>query len=555
MDGPGHRRKIYLHVAPFEKENFAEYVSPRASRKLHIQYLAEYLCKIGAKTIIIEKPYYDRHIFRDHWALSADSASGEEYDCARMHFFKKAMDSPQNKRKISLEELSDFIRQSRQEEGEDKGYLGFIVIVLKSEQMIGTTCLAPPPQLSTTIDYPANLVGHSLSIKSLAFREQDKVTSACATCALWSTLQKTSREFGHEELSPGEITARALKLHSRKESLPMDMGLSNEDIASAINSISGLRVMTMNLKYQARERFEQSREDSGGGITRTELGRLGSISVMLDFIVPLLDHGVPVILIMESVGERPSRARQSIVHAVSIVGYETTANEKAETKIDEISELIVHDDNVGPFTRLQLEEGSNHLRCKDRNELESKDSAREPHSVIGICHDSIKPEPFLASGYCIELYHRILDELKKEERFRDLLRSVGIEKVRVWEKRICASNDYKEELIGIKEDIGDINDLSENEKKLHKFMKKFLLRPLPDYILVLSIKGPIAHDLVFSMAGPWQIEFIQIVPHKLETLKLLALVKEAAETLLKEEIMWSNYTLPIIEQIKQYSWS
>ena len=128
----------------------------------------------------------------------------------------------------------------------------------EDKMIVGRTCLKTYPSengtdlptdenrkecmiIPATRKYVVNLVGHKLSLDSLAFREQDGVTSACATCSLWFTFQKTSKVYAHEVLSPGEITGRALNIRHRGSLFPSMKGLSPPEMILAIRSIPSVQ--------------------------------------------------------------------------------------------------------------------------------------------------------------------------------------------------------------------------------------------------------------------------------------------------------------------------
>ena len=47
--------------------------------KEHIPYLSDYLEKLGAKTIIAEKYYFDRDMLKDNWLFTPDSVCTRQY--------------------------------------------------------------------------------------------------------------------------------------------------------------------------------------------------------------------------------------------------------------------------------------------------------------------------------------------------------------------------------------------------------------------------------------------------------------------------------------------
>ena len=193
---------------------FAKYAKTKIENidgKLHKIYFEGYLesVRAGLKTVIIEEVYVDRDFLEDYSAYYARCFQDYGRFCARFHFFSLTFDEQSffsllegNESAISVEDLK-------------KNYLGFVVIKPLPDAIIGRTCLAvyeddgKRRNYPAIRDYPVNLCGINLSVKSLAYQEQDTVVAACATSALWSVFHSTGMLFQHEILSPVEITRRA----------------------------------------------------------------------------------------------------------------------------------------------------------------------------------------------------------------------------------------------------------------------------------------------------------------------------------------------------------
>ena len=88
-----------------------------------------------------------------------------------------------------------------------EAYLGFIVVKPLHTNPIGRTCLRTYPE-SNNRKYPVlqtyevGLYGHSLSVTSLAFQEQDRVVAACATSAILDGIARYGEEIpSHDPIS------------------------------------------------------------------------------------------------------------------------------------------------------------------------------------------------------------------------------------------------------------------------------------------------------------------------------------------------------------------
>ena len=97
-------------------------------------------------------------------------------------------------------------------------YLGFMVIKPLPGSPIGRTVLrtfdrdVPGGQrreFTAIRRYTVSLAGLSLSVRGLAFQQQDQGVSACATTALWSALQRTAPLEHLSSPTPAQITEAA----------------------------------------------------------------------------------------------------------------------------------------------------------------------------------------------------------------------------------------------------------------------------------------------------------------------------------------------------------
>ena len=177
-------------------------------RKQHTQYFRNYFEALKAKTIVSEADYIDRDYLEDFAGYYVRCFPNYARRCRRLHFFDftfshadfaNLLASPANNR--------SFARFQR-------GYLGFIVVKPLPETIIGRTCLRTYIEkdercFPITRQYEANLFGIPLTVKSLAYQEQDRVAAACATSALWSVFHGTGKLFHHHIPSPVEITRAA----------------------------------------------------------------------------------------------------------------------------------------------------------------------------------------------------------------------------------------------------------------------------------------------------------------------------------------------------------
>jgi hypothetical protein len=329
-------RRILTDVAPVSLKTVCE--------KGHLGYFEEYFATLQATTIVIERSYTDRHWLEDYAAFYVRCLDGKYSSrCTRLHFFSAAFSRDDllgcavgSSTTVSEHELRDT-------------YLGYIVIKPLPETFIGRTCLRTYAQslghatrhYPVTRKYEAHLLGMTLEVESLAFQEQDSVAAACATSALWSALHGTGVLFHHPILSPIEITRHATATHPSISRDVPNRGLSVLQMADAVrrvglspevvpaNSAAGFRVMV-----------------------RAYL----SARIPIVLMGPLMDWSDP---------NRPRYYCDNPYsgHAITITGYrlEPSLNETLDVGGRQVGivalnmpKVYVHDDQVGPFARMQF---------------------------------------------------------------------------------------------------------------------------------------------------------------------------------------------------------
>ncbi|MEW6327860.1 MAG: hypothetical protein AB1487_09775 [Thermodesulfobacteriota bacterium] len=324
-----------VEVFSFSPENFCKSITPHLERhinlfqKKHISYLQGYLKELGCKTIIVEKEYVDKDYLDDFSEYYVKCFHHYERFCKRIHFFNLSFDAQQ------------FVTLLRNEAGTNvlskellnKSYLGHIVVKPLPEAFVGRTCLVTYPTgngrfFPTLRTYDVNLFGIGLTCSSLAFQEQDTVLAACATSALWSTFHKTSEMFRTTLPSPAGITRSAAN-HFLLKSRPLpSQGLNVYQMCQAIRDV-GLE---------------------------PELRDCSKVDEFTGLVYGYLRFGIPVILIVDLIA---SNGRSFGRHGVAVVGY----NDPKSTQIPlpsanvplfahRIRKLYVHDDQIGPFSRI-----------------------------------------------------------------------------------------------------------------------------------------------------------------------------------------------------------
>lgn len=395
-------------ISSFEKQTLSNLVTqcfgsdfPDILQKPQVDYIFNYLKDMGAVSVLLERNYVDKDYLEDfsHYYVKRFGNAGHQ--CARMHFFTRPVDH----------KLIDTILEAGEGSEElalelNASYLGFMVIKPLPKTFIGKTCLkvmsdvdAPPVAASTveadadnaavesaavesepevqepaveigqtgqvgkrkcrlSREYKVDLFGIKLSVWSIAFQEQDKVVSACASTAIWSSLHSLKWRDVKAIHSCSEITLNAINhIDGSSNSFP-NKELTNKQILRCLD-VEGLRHHSEDLKKQ-----KLSEEDF-----------LATVTGHIDSHLPLLVMGS-----VSKVTEEGTLEDYDAGHAVCILGY----------KVDSDSVVYVHDDRLGPYARAKLvklnrydpDASADNWALGLQRMIEGTDQWMDPHELI-----------------------------------------------------------------------------------------------------------------------------------------------------------------------------
>jgi hypothetical protein len=340
-----------VKVRPFSLENFAKALSNNYTdeaiikNKRHYQYFTSYLGEHGlaAKTMVLEDKYVSKDFLHDYASYYAFCFEDYPKFCKRIHFFGQEFSKDQLQQCLLNTEESDLW----------DSYLGFIVIKPIPITVIGYTVLkfysnGDNPDLRKFWghrEYKVHFFGKELRIASLAFQEQDSVLAACATTAIWSMLNKASADFHTILKVPSEITKDADKLSNDGSRLFPNKGLDILQICQAINN-SGLAPEVRLGSYLTQD--EEERDDLF--IPNLHLKKIVNA---YEFI------GIPIILGIKVPTLDESGSDTYGHHAIAVSGHKTCDSDDAQNKeslwiANRINKLYVHDDQFGPFARVEF---------------------------------------------------------------------------------------------------------------------------------------------------------------------------------------------------------
>ena len=285
--------------------------------------------------MVIEPTYIDRDFLEDFAGYYVRCFTKYEKTCRRVHFFDKAF-TQADFESLLVGETSPLSLESLQ-----ASYLGFMVLKPLPKTVIGRTCLKPYESgghrfFPVVRRYETHLCGIKLEVESIAFQEQDTVTSACATSALWSMFHGTSKLYQHRIPSPIEITKLATRLSPPiSRVLPNTEGLSRWQLAQAIRAVD----------------LEPIAIDATKPL------------VLKAYCYAYMKSHVPVLLGVSLNDWSSGKPELLGHHAVALTGFSLPATAKpvplppygmllTATRLDK---LYAHDDGIGPFARMEFE--------------------------------------------------------------------------------------------------------------------------------------------------------------------------------------------------------
>ena len=343
MAGPIRVRKYSkVNLLKLFEENRRTTSKEMITKKTHFEYFNAYLKSkyMRAKTIVVENDYIDRDFLEDFSAYYVRCFSNYSRMCIRLHFFSNQF--------LQAEFDSFLVKYDPEFEKVLKSnYLGFIVLKPLPQTIVGRTCLKTYREKTEPEDkrvFPirrdndVNLCGINLTVKSLAFQEQDSVVSACATSALWSAFHGTAKLFQHKILSPVEITKSATEHFPLQERPFPNKGLNIEQMMHAVKEL-GMEPLLVNVENDEY--------------------------TLKNYIYSYLTYGIPIILIIDLYDTDTGAEEENNYegrHAVVITGYRLQTEVAKSHSYDNLrlvssnmTKFYVHDDQIGPFAKMIMD--------------------------------------------------------------------------------------------------------------------------------------------------------------------------------------------------------
>jgi len=302
-------------------------------------YIQSYLQRRTAlaKTMVVEKPYVDRHYLEEYGAYYFSAFRNGGATTTRIHFFDTEFDKGKLSEWIRAAASSDVERDKVQHDL-DEAYIGFITVRPIPSAPIGRTILRPYKDKPTRSyipsegGHPVHLLGFELTARGLPFQQQEQAVGACATTALWSAMSRVVRADGGRAPTPFSVTQAATRHYLQDRALPAVSGLELAQLTAAVREFG-----------YAPYVLKPAREH-------------GTFALSIKC---YLNSGIPAVLVLED--------QRGGYHAVTASGYRLGDDEEPADDIKVsfpeqggelcskgMSRVYVHDDRFGPYVRMKL---------------------------------------------------------------------------------------------------------------------------------------------------------------------------------------------------------
>lgn len=358
-------------LAEFLKLQDPAFVPAKLARR-QLNYVDEYVRDLPdpCRSILVEHHYIDRDHMEDHSVFYSKSLYQYANSCTRIHFFSLGWKEV----KRAFAELRE--RAAHETDYDSKclefsirNYLGFAVIKPLPGCPLGRTVLRPFPQdkdntylrqFDCACVYEAHVLGIRLTVKGLAFQQQDLGVSACATTALWTALQRAGELEPSSVATPAQITMRASRYQVPFGRVMPSEGLSLDQMCEAIRSFG----FSPNL-------FRHTDHHTSRALLYSAL--LSGISPVLVVNTPAGRHAVAAV----GMKMRKRHRKNLLVEATDDLAGDMVA-------------LYVHDDRFGPYLRAEIRERKGALLLHVPLRLEPNDEEWELSHILIPMHGKIR---------------------------------------------------------------------------------------------------------------------------------------------------------------------
>jgi len=475
-----------FEVLSFTEDNLAKALSNEHTSieyikkgKHHFNFLFEHLkyenrLSFKVRTILIEHKYISHTYLSDLGAEFIFSSQDYSKFCKRIHFFSQSF--------TSLDELV-LHPESTAVKKLWGSYKGFVTVKPLPKSRLGPVILSPYPtndktdrRFTAIRPYTIHLLGRSIPLHSLAFMEQDGILSACSTVAIWSAMHRLHHMFNVGILRPVAINTLAkYTAHNQPGALP-SIGMDLHQICGVIEQM-GLKAELRTLNGSLGQNLKPNEKTEGKEKT-----------FIPKFVYAYLKMGLPILLGLEF--------EDGGKHLITLTGYGVVNKQKANwikqnnqpiAYADQIQTLYAHDDQVGPFSKLILEEDDNKVKT-----AQLKDSITKVARLESEVYSIIVP---LSKDIRLTFEDIYQQTLYFESLFDEIIET---DQHFIWDIYLTPSNEYRRDVIRK-------NDTYSQEQK-----KQLLNEFLPPYLWIAraEVAGYPEMELIFdATAIPYSNDF------------------------------------------------
>jgi hypothetical protein len=381
----------------------------------------------ACKTVVVEQHYIDRDHMEDHSVFYSKSLYPYPNFCRRVHFFRiekeelrKQIDRIRNLRAAGADVGEETFRRECAEFSR-LYYLGFAVIKPLPGCPVGRTVLRCLPgesgkgyirKFHCACDLDAHLLGLRLTVWGLPFQQQDLGVSACATTALWTSLQRARQLEQGANATPAQITIRASQF-----ALPFGRPMPSEGL-----SLDQMCQAVQSLGYSP------------------SLHRADLFEITRGLLFSSVSSGISPVLIMD--------LDKDTSHAVAVAGVGVTkATQPSATsailhRSTDLRALYVHDDREGPYLKATIRR-----KGKEENLLVHFELPSGKEETWVLTHILVPLHPKIRLSFA-QLYTAGLDIVYKAQSFAIASSPSSKPITTLWKSRIFRSSVYIDSLLG-----------------------------------------------------------------------------------------------------------
>ncbi|TXI24964.1 MAG: hypothetical protein E6Q67_01825 [Roseateles sp.] len=290
----------------------------------------QHFVQLQCVTLLIQCGITDPDYLDEHAAFYAKQHKDVSRRCIRVHGF--VLDAPPNGEdpQAVLEFLDSAVRTER-------AYLGFATLRPLRHARVGASILTAPDTVTVRDFFPVHIGGNNFRVDGTPFLQQDSAVGACAQASIWMALRAMRRRFGNAAYSVAELTVAATRFLALDRVFPGRDGLEISQMLEAIR-FTGHDPLHLDLSRSRKKKIAEARSHAEEVISRAG---------------PYIESGLPVILALEF-----EHAGHSLVAVGRTVDSLTLADTRSQKRPnfryaeDWLVELIVHNDNTGPYMRM-----------------------------------------------------------------------------------------------------------------------------------------------------------------------------------------------------------